>query len=583
MTKETYRFTLAVLCLVVLLAGRTVVGADGVNNADRLRTLETQQNAESRKLSKAAGDIAWLLEELESNGLLEQGGGEKVKALKVAVSDVAHERLPLAARHLRNARLERDASRHYITSAHEEVEAIVEQLKAVLAGSSALLANEALVLELKDMIKVQTQVRGQTAEWGKALLINPETANAGKGPLMQDQAKILARYQTFLGRLQQVAKDAFDEAAKSRFQQAEQLLNPPPPTKEIISKITTPEPTTGEVLQAAAEQIERLEVLAAVGAQDRAIASFKAALQILSAGQFELAEFVAGLEKLIAKQKALRKDTDAEEQLGDKHAFYEARQIEIQDEATDYSYEAPDLFVSKKGEYLVEPLMTALEEAVAALNAAQPDKAMAALIAARKRDAVVALKTAKKNRALVAQDKVIALLESVYGTAAKALKEKEEGDDPFWAESPVVPEDLWMLPPDGEKEDTAQKDEDMPEIFEGITSTALMVQPEGTTIGSAPDVSTAGAANKFLGLEEMEEDSEPGDFITDEGPPSAGGEAPEAPGENTEGDTTEVEKDRLARESMQRQPQKAKIQDYVRQLPPEFRRQVADYYEVIAQ
>ena len=110
-----------------------------------------------------------------------------------------------------------------------------------------------------------------------------------------------------------------------------------------------------------------------------------------------------------------------------------------------------------------------------------------------------------------------------------------------------------------------------------------MVQPEGTTEGSAPDVTTASAANKYLGLEEGEEESEPGDFITDESPPSAGGEGAEAPGENTEGDTSEVEKDRLARESMQRQPQKAIIQDYVRQLPPEFRSKVADYYEVIAQ
>jgi hypothetical protein len=142
---------------------------------------------------------------------------------------------------------------------------------------------------------------------------------------------------------------------------------------------------------------------------------------------------------------------------------------------------------------------------------------------------------------------------------------------------------MWKLPPDGDPEDAAMKDEDMPEIFEGITDTALMVQPEGTTEGSAPDVTTAAAANKYLGLEELEESSDPPDFITDENPPTAGGEAAEAPGEDTEGDTTEVEKDRLARESMQRKRQKAKIQDYVRQLPPEFRRQVADYYEVIAQ
>ena len=81
---------------------------------------------------------------------------------------------------------------------------------------------------------------------------------------------------------------------------------------------------------------------------------------------------------------------------------------------------------------------------------------------------------------------------------------------------------------------------------------------------------------------------EPPDFITDEGAPSVGkdenkpAESPE--GENTEGDTTEMEdKGRLADDAMQRRRQREKVQEYVRDLPPEFRRQVADYYELIAE
>ena len=604
MNKKMLRFLLSTLCLAVLLAGRTVVGEDGANSADRLRTLETQQTGESRKLSKVAGDVAWLLAELESNGLLEQGGGEKVKTLKVAVSDVAHDRLPLAARHLRNARLERDASRHHITSADQEVDAILEQLKAVLAGSSTLIAGEELVQELKDMIKVQTQVRSQTAEWGKTMLISPETAGAGKGPLMQDQARILPRYKKFLEKLQKARDDALDDASKSRFQQAENVLNPAPPTSEnkAVNEILTPEPTTGDVLQAAIDQIDRSDVIAAVGAQDRAIASFKSALQILSAGQFELEEFVAGLAKLIEKQKILRKDTAAEEDLVQRGVLLEARQREIADEVTDYSFEAPDLFVSKEGEYLVEPLMTALGQAVSALQAAQRDEVAAvreALLAARKKEtkegkneALAALKAARKDKVLTAQDKVIALLESVYGTATEALD--NEGN-PFFAESPEVPEDMWLISPDGDAEDEALPDPGFPELFEdaGITSAELMIQYGEPGGGSDPEDfpaadeeppgTTAYAANRFISLEE--DAGEPPPFIVDTGPPQVGHDnAPNAPGDaEAEGSTSEVEKDRLARNSMQRQRRKAKIQDYVRQLPPEFRKQVADYYEVIAE
>ena len=121
------------------------------------------------------------------------------------------------------------------------------------------------------------------------------------------------------------------------------------------------------------------------------------------------------------------------------------------------------------------------------------------------------------------------------------------------------------------------------DIFEGITSAELMIQPDSVAKGAQADVSTALAANRYIGLEEKESD-EPPDFITDTGPPTVGNdEAADAAGGKGEGDTSDVAKDRLARDSMQRRRQKARIQDYVRQLPPEFRRQVADYYEVIAE
>ncbi len=562
MKQKLHRFLFSVLCVTGLFAGLSQQASadDAAPKAgDRLRKLETQQGGESRKLSKVAVDVAWLLDDLESNGLLEQGGGKKVAEFKTVVHAVANTRLPTAAAHLRNARLESDATIHHVTSADEEVDAILEDLGRVLAGSSALLAEEALVQELKDMIKVQSEVRAKTAEWGKIMLISPETSGAGKGPLMQNQTGVLTRYQKFLDKLQKARDEAMDEAAKSRLQQAERLLNPAPPESEnkAVSQLLTAEPTTGEVLQAAIDQIEAPDVFAAVGAQDRVIASFKAALQILSAGQSDLAELVAGIEKLIEKQTALRIETEAEEELEGKTSFYEARQFEIQDEVTNFSFDAPDLFVSKEGDFLVEPLMISLADAVDALSAAD------------------------KEKALPAQDKVIALLESVYGTATEALEE-EEGD-PFWADSPPVPEEFWKLPDDGEDEDEAMEDEDFPDIFEGVTSAELMIQPDSVAEGAQADVSTAMAANRFISLEESD-DSDPPDFITDEGPPSVGNDsAPDAPGGKGVGNTNAVEKDRLARDSMQRQRQKAKIQDYVRQLPPEFRRQVADYYELIAE
>ncbi len=540
-------------------------GAKAAEPPDKLRTLETQQNAEARKMGKVAGDVRWLLEELESNGLFKYGGGKNLQALQVAVSNVADERLPAVALHLRDARLEADVARHHMISAREEVDAIVDELKRVLASSSTLLIEEALIQELKDMIKVQGNLRSGTAEWTKTLLINPDVAGAGKGPLIQGQRAMLSRCEKFLEQLRKARVEAFDEASKSRFKHAEEVLSPAPPETEsaAVKQLVEPPPTVGDFLKAAIQQIERSDGLAAVGAQDRVLELFKGSLRILSAGRFDFGEFVSGLELLLEKQKALRNDTDKEAELAKKRAFYEARQVEILDGITDFSFDAPDLFVNKRGEFLVDPLMIALEEAIAAIKAA------------------------KKEDAVAAQNRVITLLESVYGSVLEKEEEAEEGEGAEWTFHPIVPEDRYKLPPDGDEEDGAESDPDMPDIFEGPTDANLAIQEENASEGAMPEVQTMVAANLFLGLEadEKEGEKEPPQFVMDEGPPMAtpDEEAVRDPGGKGETDTADVDVDRLADSAMERKRQKAKIQDYVRQLPPEFRRKVSQYYEVIGQ
>ena len=93
------------------------------------------------------------------------------------------------------------------------------------------------------------------------------------------------------------------------------------------------------------------------------------------------------------------------------------------------------------------------------------------------------------------------------------------------------------------------------------------------------------AARRGLLESESEEPPPPPLFVMDEGPPQAppDEDAGRDAGGKGDGDTADVDVDRLADSAMQRKRQKAKIQDYVRQLPPEFRRQVSDYYEVIGE
>lgn len=554
MKPTPHRILFTVISLAVLLTDlpRAFADESAPESGEDLRKLESQQGAEARKLGKVAGDVASLLEDLKSNGLLEQGGGKKVETFKEVIHTASDTRIPAVATHLRNARLEIDARQHHLKSADEEMDAIVAELGKVLAGSAAMLAGEALVEELKDMIKVQTLVRGKTADWGKTMLISPETSGAGKGPLMLEQTTILNRNEKFLEQLAKARDEAVDEAAKSRFQQAADVLNPEPPKNKDFQEIIETQTTAGNILQAAITQIDGGDVLAAVGAQDAVTALFKSALQILSSGQFELADFVAGLEKLIQKQKILMTETEAEQDLAKRISFYEARQIEIRDEISNSAFDAPDLFVNKEGEYLVEPLMISLGEAINAIKASEKEKAVAA------------------------QKKVIFLLESVYGSAGMTAEGAEK--EAHWVKSPEVPEELFKLPPDGEEEDMELADTDIPEFFESEAAYELSI-PEGGK-GAAPGA-TAASANMIIGLTEHENEAK---GVTDEGAPSVGqNKNPSGPGSNEKGYANAVKKEGLARDSMQRQQRQAKIQDYVRQLPPEFRSQVADYYELIAE
>jgi hypothetical protein len=522
------------------------------DSVEEWRKLESQQGAEARKLGKVAGDVASLFDDLKSNGLLEQGGGKKVETFKEVIHQVAEDRLPAVATHLRNARLESDARQHHMKSADEEMDAIVSELGKVLAGSSAMLAGEALVEELKDMIKVQTLVRGRTAEWGKTMLISPETSGAGKGPLMQEQTTILDRNGKLLEQFGKARDEAVDEATRTRFQQAADVLNPAKPKNTDFQEIIEAQTTSADILQAAITQIDTGDVLSAVAAQDAATALFKSALQILSSGQFDLGDFVAGIEKLIQKQKILMEETQAEQDLANRISLYEARQTEIRDEISNSAFDAPDLFVSKEGEYLVEPLMTSLAEAIDAIKASE------------------------KETAVTAQKKVIVLLESVYGSASMTMEGAEK--EAHWVKSPEIPEELFKLPPDGEEEDMELVDTDIPEFFESDVAYELGI-PEGGK-GAAPGA-TAASANMIIGLKENEEEAK---GVTDEGAPSVGqNKNPSGPGSNERGYANAIRKEGLARDSMQRQQRKAKIQDYVRQLPPEFRSQVADYYELISE
>ena len=78
----------------------------------------------------------------------------------------------------------------YVEVGREEGAELIFGGQRVLAGSSALLIQEALIQELKDMIKVQADLRSGTAEWTKTLLIDPTLGGQGSMNVPGDRTRL---------------------------------------------------------------------------------------------------------------------------------------------------------------------------------------------------------------------------------------------------------------------------------------------------------------------------------------------------------------------------------------------------------
>ena len=128
------------------------------NDRAKIKELEIKQSSEAAKLGKVGGDLQWLYEELITNKLSKEGGGKNLQTYYQVIDQISAEGLPVVTKYLRDARFEAEQRKHHLKSAQEGVDEVVEALKKVLASSSTLLLEEALVTELKEMIKVQQEI-----------------------------------------------------------------------------------------------------------------------------------------------------------------------------------------------------------------------------------------------------------------------------------------------------------------------------------------------------------------------------------------------------------------------------------------
>ncbi len=303
---------------------------DLLQTGARLLTEERRQSDVRRRTTKIAARIAWLLTDLNENGLLEEGGGEELNNDRKVLKEVGEKDIPAVGAKLRSARNELNAALPHIKGAEENINQVITRLDEVIDGVKTILVDDRLLKEITEIIRDQERVKTGTKEWGRQNLINPSASKLDRGRLSRAQESTISRYTEFFDLLVKSREAAGEDkvgdgTTGSRFSKAEKAL--------LDSK---PE----VVMSSAVDQILDVKAGGAVGDQEKALESLRAAQQILAAEESSFDDLVNAIEQLIAEQRVLKEDTETphSDEARKKNEFQsqksqlEARQIGISTE-----------------------------------------------------------------------------------------------------------------------------------------------------------------------------------------------------------------------------------------------------------
>jgi hypothetical protein len=533
-----------------------------LQTTERIRSEERRQGDVRRQLSGSVRKIDRLLKDLESNALTKKGKGPVIGEMSAALKKVNATRVPQAAQALQKARLEINEAFPHLSEAEQEIMAIIIDLDDLLKASETALLADVLLEQIRALIKRESFLRRETARWGKMIFINEGAATADKPRMVRAQNETLLELEQFARLLEGAADEATDESLARRFKGAFKVLQERKPEMSLRSALAT---------------IEQEDSIAAVEYQDKAIEILKEIERVLSSDEDEIASKEDVLEEL---KRILEEQIDLKEEVEDagkelKNASeLQAEQLELQ----------KDLEKAVAG----EPPSETLEEASDAMEEAAEE-----------------LAEGDQEGALPPQETAINELQNAINQLESEIAEAAEAADAFadaqeLSDSFADPSDSFAEPSDS----FADPSDSFGDSFadgspsDGFPSDAGAGEPGAGPPGAGPPgAGPPGAGPPGAGP--------PGPGAPGIGPPSSvpgsgipvpGSFSPAPPGvlpDDPQIDSTgyssttvrgnQVKRTRMSMNSLERRRRAAAIQKYVQQLPPEFRKQVADYYEVLAE
>lgn len=289
------------LVLVVAMAGmlraqETEEEADtsALPVPQRLLSEEQRQMQVSQRLDLVRDRASLIAEDLESNKLFKQTQGDRLVRIANVSGELNKTDIPTAAESLRKAREDAQAQRPHLDKADMEITTIVTKLKELLGQTQNANDMDSLLVELRIIIKKQTQLRQITADWGKQFLVNPDALEPIRKEIVRVQGELGQRTGEWASKLKKNAGEETDPTYKDKLTRADGVMTDKKGTDLVKS-------ATGEV--------ENKKPIGATAQQDKALDVLKEVAKILSEGEKDQNQInpqaLDALTKLLEQQKQL--------------------------------------------------------------------------------------------------------------------------------------------------------------------------------------------------------------------------------------------------------------------------------------
>jgi hypothetical protein len=261
---------------------------------------EQRQNYASSRVENVSSQLRELINDLESNGLLEQSGGEELEGVIDVLAKVKDTNIQQAIVSLREARGPADTARSHLDKADGEIENAVTNLTALLRLSSGFGAGQLLRQEVRRLLRQEEIVWGTCRGLGRSQLEGTPIKPAE----LVDAASIQSELAKLAGKLGELfpvaAEEAPDAGERARVTKAGGMF--------VEGQVVA-------LLAGAAQNISDANLLDAVTPQKEVIDILIAIDSLLgdevSGGGDDLLKMIAALQEILRKQRQLSALTEA--------------------------------------------------------------------------------------------------------------------------------------------------------------------------------------------------------------------------------------------------------------------------------